>query len=42
MCLLIWRKRVANLRDGADELVPAEFFAEVAVVAEGEVAERAR
>src|ERR1039458_2124553 len=41
MRLLIGREGVANLSDGTDEIIPAELFAEVAVAAEGEVAERA-
>ena len=36
--LLVGRQRVADLGDGADELVPADLFAQVAVVAESEVA----
>src|SRR5271156_3218767 len=40
-CLLVRRQRVADAGDGCDQLVPAEFFAQVAVAAEREVPERA-
>src|ERR1700677_2513137 len=39
--LLIWLKRIANLSDGADEIVPADFFAQVVAVTEHVLLERA-
>ena len=36
--LLVGRKRVANLSDGADEVGPADFFAQVVTVARGRIA----
>ena len=40
MRLLLGRKRIANLRDGADQLIPADLFAQIVVVAEGKLRER--
>src|SRR6185312_8192359 len=39
--LLRGRKRVANARDGADKLGPADFFAQILAVRKGKLLERA-
>ena len=39
--LLVGRKGIANAGDGLDQLVPADLFAQVAVVLEREIAQRA-
>ena len=41
VCLLVGRQRIADCGDGFDELVPAKLLAQIAVVVEGEVAQRA-
>ena len=40
--LLIGGKGIADGSDGADEFVPADLFAQVSVLSQGEVAQRAR